>query len=257
MVRPWSYPRSSIPPASDDLAGGGHLFKQRRRPLAPAPHRVRRDLAAADDEVVGVVAAVADTVLHPLVLVDHQLPTGDGDPLKRHERRRVAEPVGILRLDGLGPRGAQPPVRDGGVEDRLLGVDVRLVDRRRLDRLQEISDRVAVHGRHSLPGFMFESHLVSGSSLGAGTHEELAGADEAVGCLEAGEGGLDLVPHRRPLLRRDAGEHLVQRPEGLPLEPDAFRRRRKPQRGGDGVDGHVGEARRGERGLAGRPARRG
>src|SRR5581483_4345404 len=70
----------------------------------------------------------------------------------------------------------------------------------------------------------------SGPSRRAGTDDELARPDEAVGPLEPGQLRLDLAPHVVLLRGRELREHLVKRTERLALELRALGRRREAQR---------------------------
>lgn len=56
--------------------------------------------------------------------------------------------------------------------------------------------------------------------LGPGSHQHLARALEPAGAFELGERLGYLRPGRLPTGLVQAGEHLVQRAERLPLEPD-------------------------------------
>jgi hypothetical protein len=71
--------------------------------------------------------------------------------------------------------------------------------------------------------------------LGPGSHQHLARALEPAGAFELGERVGYLRPGRLPTGLVQAGEHLVQRAERLPLEPDTVGRRGQPQRPGEDV----------------------
>jgi hypothetical protein len=69
----------------------------------------------------------------------------------------------------------------------------------------------------------------------------LARALEPAGAFELGERLGYLRPGRLPTGLVQAGEHLVQRAERLPLEPDTVGRRGQPQRRGHKPGDHVAE----------------
>src|SRR4029453_7802995 len=82
--------------------------------------------------------------------------------------------------------------------------------------------------------------------LGPGSHQNLARALEPAGAFELGERLGYLRPGRLPTGLVQAGEHLVQRAERLPLEPDTVRRRGPPQPRRHEPGDHVAEPRRRE-----------